>query len=50
LEDRARLIFPILGGGVVVFAASAAATYVNIGPRAHFMRVTKRIVALIERH
>lgn len=37
LEGKARFIFPIIATGVVVFVASAAVTYVNIGPRADFV-------------
>jgi hypothetical protein len=38
MEGKARLIFPILATGVVVFAASAAVTYVNIGFHVDFVR------------
>jgi hypothetical protein len=38
MEGKARLIFPILATGVVVFVASAAVTYVNIGLRIDFVR------------
>jgi Protein of unknown function (DUF2798) len=38
MEGKARFIFPILATGIVVFVASAAVTYVNIGPRADFVR------------
>jgi len=38
MEGKARFIFPIIATGVVVFVASAAVTYVNIGPRADFVR------------
>jgi Protein of unknown function (DUF2798) len=37
MEGKARFIFPILATGVVVFAASAAVTFVNIGPRPDFV-------------
>jgi Protein of unknown function (DUF2798) len=37
MEGKARFIFPILATGIVVFAASAAVTYVNIGPRVDFV-------------
>ena len=38
MEGKAKLIFPILATGVVVFVASAAVTYVNIGLRIDFVR------------
>jgi len=38
MEGKARLIFSILATGVVVFVASAAVTYVNIGLRIDFVR------------
>jgi hypothetical protein len=38
VEGKARFIFRILATGIVVFAASAAVTYVNIGPRVDFVR------------
>jgi hypothetical protein len=38
MEGKAKFIFPILATGVVVFVASAAVTYVNIGIRIDFVR------------
>ena len=38
MEGKARHIFPILATGIVVFVASAAVTYVNIGFRIDFVR------------
>ena len=38
MEGKARYIFPILATGIVVFVASAAVTYVNIGLRVDFVR------------
>ena len=38
MEGKAKLIFPILATGIVVFVASAAVTYVNIGLRIDFVR------------
>ena len=38
MEGKARHIFPILATGVVVFVASAAVTFVNIGFRTDFVR------------
>ena len=38
MEGKARLIFPILATGAVVFVASAAVTYVNIGFHVDFVR------------
>jgi hypothetical protein len=38
MEGKARFIFPILATGVVVLAASATVTLVNIGPRLDFVR------------
>jgi hypothetical protein len=38
MEGKARIIFPILATAVVVFFASAAVTYVNIGLRIDFVR------------
>ena len=35
---QGEVVFPILATGVVVFAASAAVTYVNIGFRVDFVR------------
>jgi uncharacterized protein DUF2798 len=38
MEGKARFIFPIFATAVVVFVASAAVTYVNIGLRPDFVR------------
>jgi len=38
VDGKARFVFPILATGVVVFAASAAVTYVNIGFHVDFVR------------
>ena len=38
MEGKARFIFPILATAVVVFVASCAVTYVNIGLRVDFVR------------
>ncbi len=38
MEGKARHIFPLLATGVVVFVASAAVTYVNIGLRIDFVQ------------
>ena len=38
MEGKAKFVFPVLATGVVVFCASAAVTFVNIGPRADFVR------------
>jgi Protein of unknown function (DUF2798) len=38
VEGKARFIFPLLATAVVVFVASAAVTYVNIGLRVDFLR------------
>jgi hypothetical protein len=38
MEGKARFIFPILATGLVVFAASAAVTYANIGMPVDFVR------------
>ena len=37
MEGKARFIFPVLATGIVVFAASAAVTYMNIGLRIEFV-------------
>jgi hypothetical protein len=37
MEGKARLIFPILATAVVVFVASAAVTYMNIGFHPDFL-------------
>jgi hypothetical protein len=37
MEGKARLIFPILATAVVVFVASAAVTFMNIGFRPDFL-------------
>jgi hypothetical protein len=38
MEGKAKFIFPILATALVVFVASAAVTYVNIGLRVDFVR------------
>ena len=38
MDGKAKFVFPILATAVVVFVASAAVTYVNIGLRADFVR------------
>jgi hypothetical protein len=38
MEGKARVIFPILATGVVVFIASAAVTFVNIGFHPDFLK------------
>jgi hypothetical protein len=38
MEGNARFIFLILATAIVVFAASAAVTFMNIGFRADFVR------------
>jgi len=38
MDGKAKFVFPILATAVVVFVASAAVTYVNIGLRADFLR------------
>jgi ABC-type uncharacterized transport system permease subunit len=37
MEGKAKVIFPVIATGVVVFFASAAVTYWNIGARADFL-------------
>jgi hypothetical protein len=37
MKGKERLVFPILAISIIVFAASAAATFVNIGPRDDFV-------------
>ncbi len=37
MKGKERLIFPILATSVIVFVASAAVTFVNIGPRSDFV-------------
>jgi len=37
MEGKARFVFPIFATAVVVFVASAAVTYVNIGFRPDFV-------------
>jgi Protein of unknown function (DUF2798) len=37
MEGKARIIFPVLATAVVVFVASAAVTYMNIGFHADFV-------------
>jgi hypothetical protein len=37
MEGKARLIFPVLATAVVVFVASAAVTFMNIGLRPDFL-------------
>ena len=38
MDGKAKFVFPILATAVVVFVASAAVTYVNIGLRVDFLR------------
>jgi hypothetical protein len=38
MEGKAKVIFPILATATVVFVASAAVTYRNIGIHLHFVR------------
>lgn len=38
MEGKARLIFPIIATGIVVFVVSAVVTFTNIGFRADFVR------------
>lgn len=38
MEGKAKLVFPILATAVIVFVASAAVTFANIGFRADFVR------------
>ncbi len=38
MEGKAKIIFPILATGVVVFIASAAVTFVNIGFHPDYVR------------
>jgi Protein of unknown function (DUF2798) len=38
MEGKARFVFPIIATAVVVFVASAAVTFMNIGFRADFVR------------
>jgi hypothetical protein len=38
MEGKAKIIFPILATGVVVFIASAAVTFVNIGFHPDYLR------------
>ena len=37
MECEERLVFPVLATGIIVFVASAAVTFVNIGPRGDFV-------------
>ncbi len=37
MKGKERLVFPILATSVIVFVASAAVTFVNIGPRSDFL-------------
>jgi hypothetical protein len=37
MEGKAKFVFPILATALVVFVASAAVTYVNIGMRTDFV-------------
>ena len=37
MEGKERLVFPVLATGIIVFVASAAVTFVNIGPRGDFV-------------
>jgi hypothetical protein len=36
MEGKARFIFPVIATAAIVFVASAAVTFVNIGPRGDF--------------
>jgi hypothetical protein len=38
MEGKARVIFPVLATGIIVFVASAAVTYANIGLHPDFAR------------
>jgi hypothetical protein len=38
MEGKARLIFPILATGIVVFVASAAVTFANLGFHPDFLK------------
>lgn len=38
MEGKARIIFPILATGIVVFIASAAVTFVNLGFHPDFLK------------
>jgi hypothetical protein len=38
MEGKAKIIFPIIATGIVVFVASAVVTFSNIGLRADFVR------------
>jgi hypothetical protein len=38
MEGKAKFIFPVLATALVVFVASAAVTYVNIGLHVDFVR------------
>ncbi len=37
MKGKERLVFPILATSVIVFVASAAVTFVNIGSRSDFL-------------
>jgi Protein of unknown function (DUF2798) len=37
MKGKERLVFPILATSVIVFVASAAVTFANIGPRSDFL-------------
>ncbi len=36
MQGKERFVFPVLATGIIVFVASAAVTFVNIGPRGDF--------------
>jgi hypothetical protein len=38
MEGKARYIFPVLATAIIVFVASAAVTYANIGAHPDFVR------------
>ncbi len=38
MEGKAKIIFPILATGIVVFIASAAVTFVNLGFHPDYVR------------
>jgi Protein of unknown function (DUF2798) len=37
MQGKERFVFPVLATAVIVFVASAAVTFVNIGPRGDFV-------------
>jgi hypothetical protein len=38
MQDKARLVFPVVITAIIVFVVSAVVTYFNIGFRADFVR------------